>query len=1218
MTDSQKKAAVNAPIPFVGLRPFDSADHHWFHGRDREIAALLRKVRNNRFTAVVGASGSGKSSLVRAGILAPLAEDGWQTILAKPGSAPIARLAAALSETAHSSFSVETATDNLAEARAFRYDALLRQSAYGLAEIGQQLAPDAPRLVLVIDQFEELFRYGEEAQGAEKAAMAEESRAFVELLLTAASQSSGRLHVILTMRSDFFGNCAAYDGLADAVSASQYLVPLPRRDQMQDIIRKPVLDAGGAIDETLVQRLLLEVTEQTDHLPALQHTLRRLWEMAPVESGQRRLREEDYQRIGGIAGSIDFKAEQIAAGLRQAHPEDFSTLESIMKAITDLDEQSRATRRPQKCSALSELLTEMTRDKQKAEASLDRVLKALASEEISFIQLGGGDDPETDIGHEALIRSWRRLCGEERRFKTGWLVEEREDGRHWRDLARREKNSLGMHLSDAWQARRWIRRKKIGPVWTSRYGDAWETIRQFIRESLIKNGVIVVSILSAITVVLTISIGLAWMNYELAQNSAREALRNLEQAKRQEAETIRQARAAALVATGYAKSFVDSGNARTGALIALRVMPESRRRDDPSYVHEAGFTFLNALAQPIEVRRWMQPSPISSFAVSPDGSYMVSVDEYIILRLWNVSTGKQIHELTSHDDRVTSIAFSPDNRRVASASLDGTIRLWDVQTGEQTGQPIGYSHIGSATGPILSVAFSPDGDRIVSGSGTGKLRIWDSQTGAQIGEPLTGHQGAVTSVAFSHDGSRIVSGGEDKTVRMWNVQTGEAVGEPLTGHEDAVTSIAFSPVDNTLIATGSYDNTVRVWRYGRKDISEIIKFTGHQGPVNSVVFSPDGSQIVSAGVDETVRIWNMRTRKQIGTPLTGREVKLLTGHESSVTGAAFLPGGNFILSSSQDKTFRIWDVQINKPIGEPLEHHKYAVSSVAFSPDGGQIVSGSNDGKMYMYDMNTYELVVNPYWGHIRAVTSVAYSPDGSRIVSGSDDKTLRLWDVQTGQMIDEPLKGHESSVYSVAFSPDGSRIVSGSSDKTLRIWDVQTSKPIGEPLKGHENRVLSVAFSPNGSRIVSGSSDKTLRIWDALTGKLVGEPLKGHENSVYSVAFSSDGSRIVSGSSDKTLRIWDVQTGQSIGDPFKSHEDSVYSVAFSPDGSRIVSGSSDSTLRIWDTGLFTATLKELVEKAEKLCPLSLKERQQLHLIDPQTEAAQRPLTPDQQRACGM
>ena len=281
---------MTGPAPFVGLRPFDLGDAHWFFGREREVARLTRKIRAGPFTAVVGASGSGKSSLVRAGVLPLLRKDGWREVVAKPGAAPIAGLATKLAELGGGS------EDRLAEARRYRYDALLRGSAFGLVEVTATVVSKAPQLVLVVDQFEELFRYGEEARGAERVAMREEGRAFVELLLAATRSDAGRLHVVITMRSDYFGNCAGYRGLAEAVSSSQYLVPIPDRDQLETAIRGPVQQADASIDEGLVQRLLVDVEEETDRLPLLQHTLRRLWDIAT--GSPRRLTVRQRSRPG--------------------------------------------------------------------------------------------------------------------------------------------------------------------------------------------------------------------------------------------------------------------------------------------------------------------------------------------------------------------------------------------------------------------------------------------------------------------------------------------------------------------------------------------------------------------------------------------------------------------------------------------------------------------------------------------------------------------------------------------------------------------------------------------------------------------------------------------------------------------------------------------------------------------------------------------------------
>ncbi|CAG7848072.1 COMPASS-like H3K4 histone methylase component WDR5B {ECO:0000303/PubMed:19567704} Short=AtWDR5B {ECO:0000303/PubMed:19567704} [Serendipita indica DSM 11827] len=355
-----------------------------------------------------------------------------------------------------------------------------------------------------------------------------------------------------------------------------------------------------------------------------------------------------------------------------------------------------------------------------------------------------------------------------------------------------------------------------------------------------------------------------------------------------------------------------------------------------------------------------------------------------------------------------------------------------------------------------------------------------------------------------------------------------------------------------------YPNTLFVHSGGYQRWSPLLFILrGHTRSVNAVAFSPDGRRVVSGSDDRTVRLWDVETGAQIGSPLEG--------HTGWVMSVAFSPDGQRIVSGSSDRTVRLWDVETGAQIGSPLEGHTDYVRSVAFSPDGQRIVSGSSDRTVRLWDVETGAQIGSPLEGHTDYVRSVAFSPDGQRIVSGSDDRTVRLWDVETGAQIGSPLEGHTGSVMSVAFSPDGQRIVSGSLDRTVRLWDVETGAQIGSPLEGHTDWVMSVAFSPDGQRIVSGSLDRTVRLWDVETGAQIGSPLEGHTGSVMSVAFSPDGQRIVSGSLDRTVRLWDVETGAQIGSPLEGHTDWVMSVAFSPDGQRIVSGSDDRTVRLWD-----------------------------------------------------
>ncbi|QRV86997.1 hypothetical protein RhiJN_15015 [Ceratobasidium sp. AG-Ba] len=292
------------------------------------------------------------------------------------------------------------------------------------------------------------------------------------------------------------------------------------------------------------------------------------------------------------------------------------------------------------------------------------------------------------------------------------------------------------------------------------------------------------------------------------------------------------------------------------------------------------------------------------------------------------------------------------------------------------------------------------------------------------------------------------------------------------------------------------------------------QLTGHTNWVYSVAYSPDGAYIASGSSDNTIRMWDAHTSQQVGHPLTG--------HTQSVWSVAYSPDGAYIASGSKDKTIRMWDAHTGQHVGHPLTGHTDSVLSVAYSPDGAYIASGSSDTTIRMWDAHTGQQVGHPLTGHTDSVLSVAYSPDGAYIASGSSDNTIRMWDAHTGQQVGHPLTGHTDSVLSVAYSPDGAYIASGSSDKTIRMWDAHTGRQVGHPLTGHTSSVRSVAYSLDGAYLASGSKDNTIRMWDAHTGQQVGHPLTGHTWSVESVAYSPDGAYIASGSWDYTIRIWD------------------------------------------------------------------------------------------------
>jgi sugar lactone lactonase YvrE len=246
--------------------------------------------------------------------------------------------------------------------------------------------------------------------------------------------------------------------------------------------------------------------------------------------------------------------------------------------------------------------------------------------------------------------------------------------------------------------------------------------------------------------------------------------------------------------------------------------------------------------------------------------------------------------------------------------------------------------------------------------------------------------------------------------------------------------------------------------------------------------------------------------------------------------------------------------------------HRGAVRSVAFSPDGKRVVTGSDDKTARVWDLSRATPAATVLEGHRDAVWSVAFSPGGKRVVTGSDDKTARVWDLSRATPAATVLEGHRGGVNSVAFSPDGKRVVTGSSDNTARVWDLSRATPAATVLEGHRGGVNSVAFSPDGKRVVIGSDDSTARVWDLSGATPAATVLAGHSSRLTSVAFSPDGKRVVTGSYDNTARVWDLLGATPAATVLEGHRGPVLSVAFSPDGKRVVTGSNDNTARVWET----------------------------------------------------
>jgi WD40 repeat protein/serine/threonine protein kinase/DNA-binding winged helix-turn-helix (wHTH) protein len=1136
--------------PYKGLRPFLESDAPDFKGRENLVRRLVDRLGGARLLALVGPSGSGKSSVVRAGLVpavragAVAGSERWFVAEMLPGADPFGELTGALVRVAPAAPPAELVDR-------------IERDEHGLVEAVDRLLPEeGSELLLVIDQFEELFTLVDDDERRGR---------FLAALQAAATDPRSRVRIVLTLRADFLDRPLAHLGFAKPLRAGTELILPLTADELERAISGPAGRVGVRVDAGLAAELVSDVVGQPGALPLLQFTLAELFDRR--EDGV--LKPAAYREVGGVAGAVARGAEEAYAGLGEDGKD---VARQLFLRLVDAGEAISRRR-----VVRSELLS-LTDD-----AAMEAAIDAFARRRLlSFDRDLETREPTVEIAHDALLQAWDRL--------RDWIAEAREDlrtqqqlataAREWREAGRDPSfvvRGARLERLESWRGESALaltpgerefldaslaERDRLRAEEAARRARERELERRSLRRLRA-----VVAVLAAAAIVAG---ALTVFAFDQRSDAQREG---------------RIAEARELAAAAVANLDVD---AERSILLALEAVNRTREADGTVLPEAREALHRAVVASRITLR---VPGLGGALDWSPDGKLFVTEgpEESGLIDIRDARTGRRVRSFRGHDADVNLVAFSADGAMLATTGDDGTAKVWDPRTGRRL-----HTFTGER-GPVWGASFSPDGSRLAAAwPAEQAVRIYDLETGRRIRDirPVA----ASFATSFSPNGRRLAIATSDSPTSVVDVRSGRTVLE--LKDRPAVRDVDWSP-DGRWIATSTEVPKVRLWdaRTGR------LKFTlfGHKSDVVAADWSADSRRLATGSSDGTARVW------EVG-PEGTREVLSISAQErGGGLWVAFSPDGERLMTGAQDiSAVKVWDVTANggaEWANLPAEDRH--LGGVAFTPDGTRVATGNVDGSVTIRDVRspgrsftlrgppgsdgpaiavdvsrrgavaatasevarTWDLVSRKETFTVKSpggAEDVAWSADGSLLAVGSMRGEITIVD-RTGKELAVLRIPERHRIAAVQFSPDGRLVAAASMPmerpepgaERVTIWDWRRGKMIRELPALAEG----IDFSHDGRRIATAPVTGPARIWDVRSGRLLAR-LAGHTGAAYDAAFAPDDSIVATASADGTVRLWDPRTGRQ--DVVLRHDGVVWDVDFSPDGSKLASASPLGIVRIW------------------------------------------------------